>query len=198
MKSWKVIAIALLPGLVACTSQQQRAAPVEDGARYVEGEGVETFGYGESSSANSSQRLMDVPADGAFDRPGQRSASLEPTQIAHNAPPGQASSSTVESLVQMADGQERAGNLNGAAATLERALRIQPRNAVLWHRLANIRFTQNQYGRASSLATKSNSLAAGNAGLVRNNWLLIAKSKRAEGDVQGAQEAERRAAEGSW
>lgn len=186
-----LFAIILLPGLVACTSRPERPAPVEEG-RYVEGEGVQTFGYGESA-ADGSQRLINAPTDAGFDMPG---GNLEPTRIDQNAPPGQASSTTVESLVQLADGQEKAGNLNGAAATLERALRIQPRNAVLWHRLASIRFAQGQHARAVSLATKSNSLATGNAGLVRNNWLLIAKSKRATGDAQGAMEAERMAAGG--
>ena len=194
MKMWQCFLILLLPGLAACMSQPERPAPVQDG-RQIEGDGggVQTYGYGESGA----DALVNAPMADAWDRPAQSSpARLEPAHIAQNAPPGQASSSTVESLVQLADGQEKAGNLNGAAATLERALRIQPRNAVLWHRLASIRFDQGQHARAVSLATKSNSLATGNAGLVRNNWLLIAKSKRATGDAQGAMEAERMAAGG--
>lgn len=197
MKPWKFLVIALLPGLGACMSQPERPAPVESGGREVAGEGVQTFGYGESGAGDSGQWQADRPNDTGAAQPMRTApANLEPTQIAQNAPAGQASSATVESLVQLAEGQERAGNLNGAAATLERSLRIQPRNAVLWYKLATIRFAQGQYGRASSLATKSNSLAAGNASLTRNNWLLIAKAKRAEGDAQGAAEAERRAAGG--
>lgn len=196
MKLWTLASITLLPGLVACVSQPERPAPVESGARQtIEGDGVQTFGYGESGPADSSQRLTPVPNEAMGEMPGQsRPRSLEPAPITQNTPAGQASSGTVESLLQVADGQEHSGNLNGAAATLERSLRIQPQNAVLWHRLANIRFKQGQYARATSLATKSNSLAGGNASLSRNNWLLIAKAKGAEGDHQGAQEAQQKAA----
>lgn len=80
-----------------------------------------------------------------------------------------------------------------AAASLERALRIEPRNASIWHDLAQIRLQQREYQQAETLAQKSNSLAS-DAGVQARNWDLIAFAKRAQGDNNGADEAEARAA----
>jgi tetratricopeptide (TPR) repeat protein len=104
-----------------------------------------------------------------------------------------ASGGALRGLLKTAHTQERQGDLAGAAATLERALRISPRSATTWARLANVRFHQRQYQRASSLAAKSNALAARNPALKRSNWLLIARAKKALGDMPGAEEAQRRA-----
>jgi len=65
------------------------------------------------------------------------------------------------------------GNLEAAAATLERALRIEPRNPQLWYRLALIRLDQGQHKLAANLAAKSSSFAANNAVLINKNRDLI-------------------------
>lgn len=97
-------------------------------------------------------------------------------------------------LQRRAEDQQRQGDLVGAAASLERALRIAPRDAVLWHQLAKVRESQGRYGQAADLAAKSNNLAAGlDQDLVRENWLLIARVRRAAGDLAGARAAEARA-----
>jgi predicted Zn-dependent protease len=80
-----------------------------------------------------------------------------------------------------------------AAASLERALRIEPRNATIWHDLAQIRLQQRDYQQAETLAQKSNSLAGSNRGVQARNWDLIAFSRRAQGNNSGADEAEAQA-----
>jgi len=65
------------------------------------------------------------------------------------------------------------GNMEAAAATLERALRIEPRNPQLWYRLALIRLDQGQHKLAANLAAKSNSFAANNTVLIKKNRVLI-------------------------
>lgn len=102
-------------------------------------------------------------------------------------------SSAVQSLLRSAEEQERERDLVGAVGTLERALRIEPRNAHLWHRLADLRFQQGRYTQAAGLAEKSLALAGGDSVLKRDNWRLIADSRRAAGDDAGAREAERKA-----
>lgn len=76
-----------------------------------------------------------------------------------------------------------------AAAQIDRALRIQPKNPELWHVLAEIRLRQNQPGLAVDLAKKSNSLAKSNIDLIKSNWRIIADARRQQGDGIGAQEA---------
>jgi len=82
-------------------------------------------------------------------------------------------SRTVLALLDQASKQEQSGSPEKAAATLERALRIEPRNARLWHRLAIIRFAQGKYTLAESLAAKSSTLAQGDWYLKQKNAELI-------------------------
>ncbi len=89
------------------------------------------------------------------------------------ARPAAPANDTVLALLSDARAQYDSGNLAAAAASLERALRIEPRNAQLWNRLAHVRLKQGRYAQAASLAAKSSSLAAGNASLLEDNQAII-------------------------
>ncbi|MGA7802907.1 MAG: tetratricopeptide repeat protein, partial [Gammaproteobacteria bacterium] len=110
---------------------------------------------------------------------------------AQAAPPG-AGSSAVLALVDQADRSARAGRLDSAADSLERALRIEPRNARLWHRLAALRLAEGNGAQAQALAAKSNSLAGDDLALQAANWNLIAEVRRRAGDADGARQAQAR------
>jgi cytochrome c-type biogenesis protein CcmH/NrfG len=83
-----------------------------------------------------------------------------------------------------------------AAASLERALRINPRQPTLWHNLAGVRLTQKDWMRAANLATNSN-MYAGNEKqyyqLRIRNWMLITLACEGMGDMTCAREARKRA-----
>jgi tetratricopeptide (TPR) repeat protein len=95
----------------------------------------------------------------------------------------------VAGLVETARADAASGNLAGAAASVERALRIEPRNPRLWHELARVRLKQGQYAQAENIAARSISLAGDDRALRAENWRLIAESRRARGDTEGAQKA---------
>ena len=82
-----------------------------------------------------------------------------------------------------------AGRLANAAASLERALRIEPRNPRLWQELARVRLKQGDHAQAESTAARSNSWAGGDNGLRAENWRLIAQAREARGDAEGARAA---------
>lgn len=82
-------------------------------------------------------------------------------------------SGTVLALLSQAKTEERAGNSERAAAVLERALRIEPRNAQLWYRLALLRLQQGKLNMARSLATKSTALAPSDTLLKSQNQTII-------------------------
>ena len=103
-------------------------------------------------------------------------------------------SRAVLSLLAEARKRVDAQDLEGAGAYLERALRIEPRNAVIWHYLARLRLNQGREAEAASLAAKSNTLAGDNRKLRADNWRLIAFVRRSQGDEAGAQRAEAQAA----
>lgn len=99
----------------------------------------------------------------------------------------------VLALLAESDQRRRAGDPEAAAAALERALRIAPRDPLLWHRLAGVRLAQRYWNQADNLARKSLSLSGNDRRLQAANWRLIAQAREAMGDRAGAAEAERNA-----
>ena len=98
----------------------------------------------------------------------------------------QNASPVVKGLLVSAEQQRSAGDPEAAENSLERALRIEPRNAMLWSRLADIRFAQSDYQQAIQLAAKSNTLAGSDEQLRRQNWYLMANAYAASGDPMAA------------
>lgn len=99
----------------------------------------------------------------------------------------------VVALLDTAERQANSGDLESASASLERAIRIDPRNAVLWYHLATVRLSQGDAQAAEELAAKSTSLAPGNTQQQSRNWQLIARARHARNDEAGAAMAEQRA-----
>jgi predicted Zn-dependent protease len=100
----------------------------------------------------------------------------------------------VVALLEDAGRQARSGSLDSAAAALERAVRIEPRNAAIWSRLAEVRLQQQLSPQAENLAKKSNTLAGRDTRLRARNWRIIARARQIAGDSAGAAEAEQQAA----
>lgn len=113
------------------------------------------------------------------------------------APPREpeAGNPAVVALLNRANQESGAGRHDTAAASLERAIKIEPGNPWLWHRLAVTRLAQGRAGEAASLAAKSTALAAGDPALQAENWLVIARVHRARGEEVAARAAEQRAHE---
>lgn len=99
------------------------------------------------------------------------------------------SNPAVLSLLDRAHRQSAAGELEQAGASLERALRIEPRNALLWQELARVRLDLGLYRQAESLAAKSNGFAADDRTLRGENWRIIGQARSGQGDFRGAQSA---------
>ncbi len=129
----------------------------------------------------------DAPADGSTTLP------VTPSEIGSERPldalPPVSGNRAVVALLERARQEADSGRRESAGASLERALRIEPRNAWLWHELARLRLTQGQYAQAVSLALKSNSLGTRQRDLQTLNWHLIADARIAQGDTSGAAQA---------
>jgi tetratricopeptide (TPR) repeat protein len=130
--------------------------------------------------------------------PGTDGAAFAAPTSPATAPSGparvQSSSSAVLALLDSAGEQARTGRWDASAATLERALRIEPENPVIWHNLAGVRLQQGRADQAEGFAAKSNTLAGLDRELQVRNWRIIADARRARGDSAGAHEASDRAA----
>jgi hypothetical protein len=99
------------------------------------------------------------------------------------------SSPAVVALLNDADQYVVTGKNQEAVASIERAIRIEPKNPVLWHKLGKVRLQEGKWDQAIATAKKSNVLAAGNRLLQSENWMIIAKAKEGQGDVAGATHA---------
>ena len=99
----------------------------------------------------------------------------------------------VLALTKEADNNYKSGHYESAVAAIERALRIEPRNAELIYKLAAVRLKQGKPRLAEDLAKKAELLAAGNVSIKKRSWLLIAEARRLQGDNYGANEAQQKA-----
>jgi Tfp pilus assembly protein PilF len=114
--------------------------------------------------------------------PGQVSAP-SPEPAAHTE------SVAVASLLDGARAEAEAGRPANAAASIERALRIEPRNPRLWQALARVRLQQGDYIQAENFAARSNAWAGGDSALRAENWRITAQAREARGDAEGARAA---------
>lgn len=119
--------------------------------------------------------------------PAESSTTASPAYSVDNVQP-----TVIATLVDEANAHAAAGNTDKAIASLERALRIEPKNALLWHRFAAIRLQQHNWQQAIALARKSNALANDNTALKSQNWSIIARAYEGLGDLEKAKEARQR------
>ncbi|WP_295390602.1 tetratricopeptide repeat protein, partial [Thiolapillus sp.] len=128
---------------------------------------------GPVSNVPAESRVPPPRRNGRY-QPPEVTAYREPATPKYSRPePARA----VQALSRRAEDQRASGQLVAAAASLERALRIEPKNAVLWNRLAHVRYEQKQYALASSLAAKSNAFAGQDQALRADNNKLISRSR---------------------
>jgi tetratricopeptide (TPR) repeat protein len=93
-------------------------------------------------------------------------------------PAGAARENTaVAGLMESARADAASGRLPNAAASLERALRIEPRNPRLWQELARVRLQQRDFAQAESLAQRSNTYAGGDSSLRAENARIIEQAR---------------------
>jgi predicted Zn-dependent protease len=98
-------------------------------------------------------------------------------------------------LVSLSQSQRKKGDLPGAASSLDRALRIEPSNPLLWIEMGRLRMDQRNFAQAEAMGRKALSMSVGDNRTQSSAWTLIADSLRARGKNPQAQEATERAKE---
>jgi len=97
-------------------------------------------------------------------------------------------------LVAQAHRQASAGDYPTAAATLERAVRIEPDNPLLWIEIGRLRLAESNPAQADAMGRKALALGTGDPSAQASAWRLVADALRARGRNGEAYEADRRAA----
>lgn len=94
-----------------------------------------------------------------------------------------------QALVTQAQAQRKRGDLPGATVSLERALRIEPNNPLLWIEMGRLRMDQRNYTQADAMGRKALSMSIGDDRTQSAAWLLVADALRARGKNPEAEEA---------
>ncbi len=97
-------------------------------------------------------------------------------------------------LVKQSRAQSVKGEYPAAVATLERALRIEPDNPLVWLELGQVHLASRNAPQAESMGRKAVALATGNPGLQSTAWRLVGDALRSRGRDLDATEAYQRAA----
>jgi Tfp pilus assembly protein PilF len=135
-------------------------------------------------------------------QPAPAPGAPQPQPPAQQAPPEQPSrppqkqfrlGPAATALITQAHTQANGGNYALAAATIERALRIEPDNPLLWIELGQVRMGEGNAAQADGLGRKALALATGDPQAQASAWRLIAEALRVRGRNQEAAEADRRA-----
>jgi len=139
--------------------------------------------------AGGSQPIQSYPVDvqsqgsGGFSAPSSGSSLQQDEQL----------DGPVLALLTAARDQEGRGDLGGASSSLERAMRIAPREPQVFYRLAQVRLAQGDAAQAEQMAQRGLSYAAGRPTLQAGLWELIARAREQQGNAAGAAEARQKA-----
>lgn len=98
-------------------------------------------------------------------------------------------SAASRALVSQAQIQLQSKNYPVAASSIERALRIEPDNPLLWVELGKVRQAEGNYVQAENMGRKAASMSVNAPKANSAAWTLIAESLRARGRNPEAQEA---------
>ncbi len=189
MHFYRTIVVTAIIALTSGCASSRPPAPVDELGVPAE---VQTRTPGQMTPSPmevpSSEEAVTIPL-GYSGPPTDSDASPRPVPRGNGAPANPA----VVALLNDANLAMQNGRDDRAAASLERALSIEPRNAWLWHRLAGTRLKQGDLDQAAALAAKSNSFASSDRKLQAANWRIIADVHRRQGEFDAAQSAEQRA-----
>lgn len=122
---------------------------------------------------------------------------LPPVQLPKERPRTQPAtlSPASRALVTQAESQRQRGDLPGATISLERALRIEPNNPLLWIEMGKLRMDQRNYPQAENMGRKALLMSVGDDRSQAAAWQLIGESLQARGRNPEAQAAFDRARE---
>ena len=180
---FRLVALAALLAVSACSvapfqkEQPAPATPTESTGTAQSGDGPvlqtptdEIFQPDAEAVIETPPPVVELPRD----RPRRPPATLAPASRA---------------LVSQAEAQRKKGDLPGASVSLDRALRIEPNNPLLWIEMGRLRMDQRNYPQAENMARKALSMSVGDDATQSAAWELIGPSLKARGRNVEAEEA---------
>jgi hypothetical protein len=135
--------------------------------------------------------VLTAPTDIQRPPPEETIEAPAPVQLPKERPrtPPAALSPASRALVNQAQSQRLKGDLPGATVSLERALRIEPSNPLLWIEMGKLRMDQRNYPQAENMGRKALSMSVGDDRTQAAAWQLVGDSLKARGKNPEAQAA---------
>jgi len=187
-----VIRWLLLAALLALSACSVAPFKTESSTSSTGGEAAKTTGTAPQPRSTTGEAIIEpVPAQVIEEPPP---AVLEPPapRPRPKRPPATLTPAS-EALVAQARAQRKKGDLPGASVALDRALRIEPNNPLLWIEMGQLRMDQQNYPQAENMGRKALAMSIGDDATQSRAWELIAQSLRARGRNSEAAEAMERA-----
>ena len=183
-----LLALTALLAASACSVAPFRAEPPAAAS-------AQTTAAPPARSGGGAGPAMQTPAEEIF-QPDVESVIEEPSApVIQRTPrerprrPAATLSPASRALVTQAETQRKKGDLPGASVTLDRAMRIEPNNPLLWIEMGRLRMDQRNYPQAESMGRKALAMSVGDDTTQSAAWELIGQSLRARGRNAEAEEA---------
>ena len=182
---------ALEPEPLALEQQQQQGlealAPEQGGVAPQQGSSALEQELTKPNASPSQEPVVIAPKQEFLAPPPPLPPAFEPLETFAPLSPA------VSALALAAAQNSKSGNIESATTTIERAIRIEPRNATLYYKLALLKLKQSKPRLAEDLAKKAALLASNDAQLKKHSWLLVARAREMQGDLEGGKEARAKA-----
>jgi tetratricopeptide (TPR) repeat protein len=134
----------------------------------------------------------EAPSNSTAGPQGSNASPASPSMPQPPAPPRENRlSPATSSLVSQARALISRGDLDGASSTLDRALRIEPNNPLVWIELGRLRLAESDAHQAEGCGRKALALASGDRGTQAQAGRLLADALRAQRRNKEAIEIER-------
>lgn len=171
-----LISLIILFTTYGCATHDPNLVPVED-LTTVNPDLKDTGNVSVGTTSSSSSTSAPVPKASAAKAPSKKASGNYKDNAA------------VSDLIKEADAYASKARYDKTAEVIERALRIEPNNALLWQKLAVTRIQHGKWQEGINLAEKSNSLAGTDTGLKNKNWEIIGLGHEALGAMDKAEAA---------
>jgi len=135
--------------------------------------------------------VLTAPTDVQTPPPEQVIEAPAPVQLPKERPrtPPATLGPASRALVSQAQAQRQRGDLPGATVSLERALRIEPGNPLLWIEMGRLRMDQQNFPQAENMGRKALSMSIGDDRTQAAAWQLVGDSLKARGKNPQAEDA---------
>jgi Flp pilus assembly protein TadD len=160
-------------------------------APFEKGEPASPAAPGSHTSSAGSGPVLTAPTDVQQPAPEDVIEAPAPIQLPKERPrtPPAVLSPASRALVSQAQAQRQKGDLPGATVALERALRIEPNNPLLWIEMGRLRMDQRNYPQAENMGRKALAMSVGDDRTQAAAWQLVGDSLKARDRNPQAQAA---------